>query len=98
MRILYLDDSGKVHANNDSRVAAFGGFSVDEGSWHRVVRKIAGLKAAMFPNRGKPDDWEVPSDAFLTLNNWQRAKKRRFCHELAYVLATNGCNVYAVTL
>ena len=56
MKVLYVDDSGKVHANDHSKVAVFGGFSIDEGKWHQFVRQISGAKALHFPDRPKPYD------------------------------------------
>lgn len=97
MQILYLDDSGKVHPNDPAKVAAFAGFSVREDRWHKLLRQFSGAKAHFAPLR-KPSEWEVKSDAFLTPDNWQRAKKRRFCFELAAILRRNDCRVHAVTL
>ena len=34
----------------------------------------------------------------MTPNNWQRAKKRNFCLELAGILRRNGCHVYCLSL
>ena len=96
--MLYLDDSGKVHPNDGAKVAVFAGFSVDEEHWHRLVRQIAGAKGSYFPQRGKPHEWEVKSEDYLTVNNWQRAKKRNFCFELVNILKRNRCSVYSVSL
>ncbi|MBS0210713.1 MAG: DUF3800 domain-containing protein [Planctomycetes bacterium] len=98
MRILYLDDSGKIHPNDPTSVVVFGGFSIDESNWHRLVRQLNGAKAAFFSNRGNPNDWEIKSSDFLTRNNWNRAKKRQFCHEVASILRRNGCHVYVVSM
>ena len=98
MQILYLDDSGKVHSNDTSSVAVFAGFSIDEERWHPLIRQITGAKAKFFPNRGKPHEWEVKSADYLTINNWLRAKKRRFCFELASILHRNQCRVYSISL
>ncbi len=98
MRILYLDDSGKIHPHDSSRVVVFAGFSVDEGDWHRVLRQISGAKANFFRPRGNPNSWEIKSVDFLTPNNWRRAYKRRFCFEIAGILGRNGCHVYMVSM
>lgn len=98
MHLLYLDDSGKVHPNDPSRVAVFAGFSVDESMSHRLIRQINGAKARFFPKRGKPHEWEAKSGDFLTPNNWQRAKNRNFCTELVHILQRNDCRVYAISL
>lgn len=97
MQILYLDDSGKVHPNDPAKVAAFAGFSVREDRWHKLLRQVSGLKGK-FAQARKPHEWEVKSDAFLTPNNWQRAKKRNFCFELASILRRNSCRVHVITL
>jgi hypothetical protein len=62
MRILYLDDSGKIHPHDPAKVVVFAGFSVDEDSWHQLIRQIAGAKATSFPNRGNPNEWEIKSE------------------------------------
>lgn len=98
MQFLYLDDSGKVHANDPTPVAAFAGFAVHENAWHGVLRQIAGAKAHWFPKRGKPHEWEAKSADFLTPNSWLRAKNRHFCFELANILERNGCLVFCMTL
>jgi hypothetical protein len=40
----------------------------------------------------------VKSEDFLAPNSWLRAKRRRFCFELASILRRNHCRVYAITL
>ena len=98
MRILYLDDSGKIHPNDPAKVVVFAGFSVDEESWHRLIRQIAGAKSGGFPNRGNPNDWEIKSTDYLDPNSWKRAKNRQFCFAIPKILRSNGCFVYAVSL
>ena len=97
MQMLYLDDSGKLHPNDPAQVVAFAGFSVREDRWHQLIRQISGLKRQYDPKR-KPNDWEMKSHDFLTPIQWQRAKKRKFCFDLAYILGRNGCRVHAITL
>jgi len=97
MRILYLDDSGKIHPHDPSTVVVFGGFSVDEGDWHRLIRQISGAKGNFFERR-KPRDWEIKSGDFLSRNDWKRGFKRRFCSEIARILRDNHCSVYAVSM
>ncbi|MCE9529695.1 MAG: hypothetical protein K8T89_00925, partial [Planctomycetes bacterium] len=100
MRILYLDDSGKIHPNDSTAVAVFAGFSVDENRWHRLIRQITGAKAKHLPARGNddPNAWEVKSGDFLPLNSWLRAKNRRFCFEIVDILERNACKIYCVSL
>lgn len=98
MRILYLDDSGKIHAHDASKVVVFAGFSIDESAWHAVLRQITGAKANFFASRGNPHSWEIKSTDFLTKNNWNRAYKRRFCFELPNILKKNGCHVYVASM
>jgi hypothetical protein len=98
MRTLYLDDSGKVHPHDPSKFVVFGGFSVDEGRWHDLVRQVAGAKAGFFGAKGKPYDWEVKSTDFLTSNAWNRANKRGLCFEIVRILKRNDCQVYAATM
>lgn len=98
MRILYLDDSGKIHPNDPAKVVVFAGFSVNEESWHDLIRKIAGAKSRHFPNRGNPNDWEIKSVDYIDSNNWKRKKKRRFCLDIARILRSQGCYVYAVSM
>ncbi|MFO0938696.1 MAG: hypothetical protein U0798_19510, partial [Gemmataceae bacterium] len=95
MKILYLDDSGKVHGNDPSKVAVFSGFSVDMEKWHRINRQIAGAKAKLMPGRaaGDPNKWEIKSGDFLTVEAWNRAKNRKFCMELASILSRNQCKI-----
>ena len=98
MRILYLDDSGKLHPNDTSKFVVFGGISVDEGNWHKLVRQINGAKAAFFAKRGNPNDWETKSTDCLTNNAWNRSNIRRFCFEIVRILQRNGCHVYVVSI
>jgi Protein of unknown function (DUF3800) len=98
MRLLYLDDSGKVHANDPAKFVVFGGFSVDEGRWHHVVRQVAGAKAGFFGAKGKPTDWEIKSIDFLTSNAWKRGNKRGLCFEIVNILKRNGCHIYVASL
>lgn len=74
MRILYLDDSGKVHPNDPAKFVVFGGFSVDEGRWHALIRQLNGVKNRFFPHRSKPYEWEVKSTDFLTSNDWTKSQ------------------------
>ncbi len=98
MRILYLDDSGKIHPNDPAKMVVFGGFSVDEESWHRVVRRVPGAKSSSFPNRGSPHDWEIKCHDLLTSNSWNRRKNREFCFSIPAILRDSGCYVYAVSM
>ena len=98
MRILYLDDSGKIHANHDSTVAVFGGFSIDEGVWHRFVKQVNGAKAYFYPMKPKPYEWEIKSTDFLTANAWKPKARRGLCSEVVRILRRNDCRVYAVTM
>ena len=98
MRILYLDDSGKIHPNDPAKFVVFAGFSIDDDSWHELIRQLAGVKAKNFPKRGNPNDWEIKNDNHLDPNNWKRAKNRDFCFSLPKILRRNGCFVYAVSL
>ena len=95
MRILYLDDSGKIHPNDPTRFAVLAGFSVDESRWHALSRQIAGAKGKFFPGRG-PHEWEVKSTDFLTSNAWKRKKRRDLCDELMNILRKNDCHTYVV--
>ena len=74
MRILYLDDSGKLHPNDSSTFVTFGGFSIDESQWHRFVKQINGAKSNFYPNReqGNPNLWEIKSLEFMTAKNLRR--------------------------
>lgn len=102
MRFLYLDDSGKIHPNDPTRVVVFGGFSIDEAQWHSLVRQINGAKSNFYPKRGtpigNPHSWEVKSSDYLTHNAWNRKKTRQFCMELGNILRRNQGSVYAVAL
>jgi hypothetical protein len=100
MRILYLDDSGKVHPNDPAKVVVFAGFSVDEESWHDLIRKISGVKARSFPYRGagNPNEWEIKSTDFIDRNSWRRKKNRRFCFSIPNILRATGCYVYSVSM
>jgi hypothetical protein len=98
MRILYLDDSGKIHPHDPSKVVVFAGFSVDEEHWYNLFRKIVGTKAKHFPNRGNPNEWEIKSADYIDSNNWKRQKKRQFCFAFPRILRATGCYVYAVSL
>ena len=98
MRILYLDDSGKASPNHPSQWVVYAGFAVDEARWHALVRQIAGAKSRFFAKRGTPNDWELKSRDFLKPNPCKRARNRRFCLEVASILARNDCTVYAAYL
>lgn len=99
MRILCLDDSGKTDPKHPSKVVAYAGFTFDEAEWPLLHRRITGAKAAYFPLRagGRPNEWELKSDAFLTPNKWKRKRNREFCYELVRILRRSNCSVYAVT-
>src|SRR5262245_50567949 len=98
MRILYLDDSGKIHPNDPARFVVFAGFSVDEESWHELVRKITGAKARFFPHRGNPNSWEIKSTAVVTPDRWKKKVNRCLCRAIPTILRASGCYVYAVSL
>jgi hypothetical protein len=100
MQILYIDDSGKIHAKDQGNVAVFAGFSIPEERWHKFVGQVNGIKASIYPSRGdgKPNAWEIKSKDFLTVNSWQRAKARKLCFELARSLHTNNGYVYSISL
>jgi hypothetical protein len=98
MKYLYLDDSGKIHKNDATKFFVLAGFSIDEGSWHAVVRQINGAKGAFFPNKGKPYDWEMKSIDFLPHNPWNRAVRRRLCFEVIRILKDNNCHIYAISM
>jgi hypothetical protein len=97
VRLLYLDDSGKAHPNDSSRVLVYAGISLDASSWAELHRRITGLKAALFPGRGNPNEWELKSKDFVLPNTWARKKNRDFCWHLARILEDCECTVYAVT-
>jgi hypothetical protein len=96
MKILYLDDSGKVHPSHSSKYAVFAGFSLNHSNWHSFTRQITGAKARFFPGRGNPNDWELKSSDFLTRNAWNRAKNRVFCDEMLGILKKNNCKIYSI--
>jgi hypothetical protein len=98
MRILYLDDSGKIHPNDPSKVVVFAGFSVDEESWYDLIRKIAGAKAKCFPERGSPNSWEAKSVNLIAPERWKKKKNRRFCNCVPLILRETGCYVYCVSM
>jgi hypothetical protein len=97
MCFLYLDDSGKIHPNDSSKVFVLGGFSVDEDRWHKVVRQVSGAKKLYFPKR-IPQEWEIKGEDFLTPNDWKRAVRRDLCYALSNVLQRNDCRVYIGSL
>jgi len=96
MRMLYLDDSGKAHPNDSSRFLVYAGISVAAANWADLHRRITGLKAATFPDRGNPNEWELKSKDFVLENAWARRKNRDFCLQLARVLGECECSVYVV--
>src|SRR6266849_4058385 len=98
MRILYLDDSGKVHPNDPAKVVVFAGFSVNEESWHDLIRQINGAKSKLFPHRGSPNDWEIKSTDYLDSNSWKRKKNRQLCFAIPKILRAQGCYVYSVSI
>jgi hypothetical protein len=73
MRILYLDDSGKVHPNDPAKFVVFGGFSVDEGRWRALVRQLNGMKNRFFPRCF--NDW---SPSFIPRLSMKRILDRSF--------------------
>jgi len=98
LKFLYLDDSGKIHPNDPCKFFVLGGFSVDEGRWHSLVRQINGAKASFLPIHGKPYEWEMKSTDFLTANAWKRGRRRGLCFEVVNVLKRNDCHVFAATM
>lgn len=97
MRFLFLDDSGKIHPNDASRFAGFGGFSLDERQWHRLVRQVAGAKSSFYPNL-YPHDWEVKSTKILSKRVYKKAKNRNLCDELLNIVERNSGHTYVVYL
>jgi hypothetical protein len=100
MRLLYLDDSGKLHPNDSSTFVTFGGFSIDESQWHPFVRRVSGAKRAFFPNRdgGNPNLWEIKSTDFLKPSNIKKKVYQRFFDELLRILKQSGCRAYGVRI
>jgi hypothetical protein len=98
MRFLYISNSGNPNPQHPSRYVVFGGFSVDESNWTKIVRQLAGAKARHYPKRGNPNNWKVKSADYITRNAWNRSNNRRFCFEVADILSRNDCTVYAVYL
>jgi hypothetical protein len=98
MKFLYLDDSGKIHSNDSSKYFVLGGFSVDEGNWHKVVRQVSGAKSHFFRARGRPHEWEMKNTDFLTANAWNRSRNRGLCFEICTILKRNQCRVFVASL
>jgi hypothetical protein len=100
MRLLYLDDSGKISPKHPSKFLVYAGFSVDAGEWQTLTRRITGAKYHYYPNRGsgRPDDWELKTENFLRPNEWKRSNNRRFCNAVVDILDACECRVYAVGL
>ncbi len=98
MRILYLDDSGKVDVSHDSTIAVIAGFSIAVTEWHRFQRQVVGAKAKIRPERGNPNSWEIKNGDFLKTNPWLRAKNRKLCFELVEILKRTHCRVYAASV
>lgn len=98
MRFLCLDDSGKTDPKHASKFVVYAGLSVDASEWGTLHRRITGAKASFFPLRagGRPNEWEVKSENFLTPNAWNRKSNRSFCFELVSILRRSNCRVYAV--
>jgi Protein of unknown function (DUF3800) len=86
MRLLYLDDSGKANPKDESKFLVYGGLSLDATNWAEFHRRVTGLKAATFPKRGYPNDWELKSKDFLVPNSWTRERNREFCASLIKIL------------
>jgi hypothetical protein len=99
MRFLYLDDSGKAHANDQALAVAFAGVSVDEDSYHDLVRRLTAAKAKYFPSKGNgdPHSWELKSADLLTPKNWKRRTNREFVREMVRILRRCDARVYGVT-
>lgn len=97
MRYLFLDDSGKVHPNDSSKFAVFGGFSLDESRWHAVVRQVAGAKARLHPARN-PHEWEIKGTDVLAKDGYKKARNRELCAEVLEVIRRNDGRTYVVFL
>ena len=98
MKFLYLDDSGKIHPKDPAKFFVLAGFSVDESRWHPLVRQINGVKTQLFPDNGKPYDWEVKGTSYLTANAWKRGTRRHLCFEVVKILRKNACYVYGISI
>ena len=58
-RFLFLDDSGHPAPNYATQAVVIGGFSVASSDVAAINRRLAGAKGAIFPERGRPSQWEV---------------------------------------
>lgn len=97
-RVLYLDDSGNPSQNHESKAVVIGGFSIPSENVPALYRKVAGAKGHFYPRRGDPGKWEVKATETIKPNQWKRSKNRNFIEEIARILGSLGCTVYAVSI
>ena len=97
-RVLFLDDSGKPSAKDNSQVVMIGGFSIPSEHVPALGQRISDAKALHFSRRGSPANWELKASQLIRPNPMRRRNNRRLILEVIQCLVGLDCTVYSVSI
>ena len=97
-RVLFLDDSGKPSAKDNTRAVVIGGFSIPSEHVPVLAQQISETKALLFPQRGSPANWELKASQVIRPNPMRRRNNRRLVREIVQSLVGLDCTVYSVSI
>lgn len=97
-RFLFLDDSGHPAPNYPTGAVVIGGFSVASGDVAAISRRLAGAKARIFPERGRPSKWEVKAAHMIRPHLWKRPRNQQLAGEIVAILRGLDCTAYAASI
>ena len=97
-RFLFLDDSGHPAPNYATQAVVIGGFSIASGDVAAINRRIAGAKGGIFPERGRPSQWEVKAAHMIRPHLWKRPRNQHLAGEVVDILRGLDCTVYTASI
>ena len=97
-RFLFLDDSGHPAPNYATAAVVIGGFSVASGDVAAINRRLAGAKGGIFPERGRPSQWEVKAAHMIRPHLWKRPRNQQLAGEIVGILRGLDCTVYTASI
>ena len=97
-RFLFLDDSGHPAPNYTTRAVVIGGFSIASDDVAAINRRVAGAKGGIFPERGRPSQWEVKASHMIRPHLWKRPRNQRLAGEIVDILRGLGCTTYTASI
>ena len=75
-----------------------GGFSITSGDVATINRRIAGAKGGIFPERGRPSQWEVKAVHTVRPHFWKRPRNQQLAGEVVDILRGLDCTVYTASI